>query len=287
MANPIGSITRRVFRGERKRILYVPNGLPYEACLKDTGHEFIRTPHQGEESPIESFDFDLVMGQSRQEQSQSLSEISKRLHLPFLEIETAIIDRNIQIQIPRFNSDYTIYNSNLVAQSWGVGSAKTRILHNATALIEFRPVSFEFMKIGYIKGDPPHPEIQQLMGDWHNKGLLVDCAETFENCGVLFNYQIRPSDISPLIESFAAGVPVISVDSPFVREYIVSGYNGFLGQNCSSLQEWLNKLMTDETFYNELRTKTLKIFNMKYNKDRFNTIFNEIVEEITSKPFLG
>lgn len=126
-------------------------------------------------------------------------------------------------------------------------------------------------------------------GEWAPLGHVDDMAGLLDEIDVMVLPSFYREGVPrSLIEAAAAGLPIITTDTPGCRDVVDEGVNGYLVpvRDSNALAEAIRKVLDDQDLANRMgaagRKKALAEFDERLVFDRTMDVYRELVPELRS-----
>lgn len=287
MAGPVGAITAKCFSGFK--ILYQPTGEYYESLIKSCGYELYQIPSQYK-MPIDGMDFNLIISQSRIHQLPNLVELGRKLHLPILSIEHDIINQQEHIDKVQLPTTFNVFSSNASLQSWGLNFSQCKTIYESIDVDTAIPKLDKTIQILFKNHENVSPLGAEIAEYVNSKKLLTPLGDDenmqFAQAKIYLNLNPRGS-LEKVLKAMLNGCVVISVDSPLVKETIISGYSGYVCQSRDEFISNIELILNNEDMRNKVVSKANKSVITKNSLSKFKSDFFQVVDKIYKQVYMG
>lgn len=231
------------------------------------------------------FDLTLCTSQAAQASCQEMG-ISNAQVLPFLGIDVSGFDPNLrnraslQPWLQPHEQDYTVL---LFLGRLGY-EKRVDLLIETFAKIKQQHEQFSLL----IVGDGPAEVVQKLqaqaarIGDIHFTGYLLgeQKAKVMAACDIFCSPSPYETFGRTIIEAMASGLPVVTVASGAVTEYIQSGVNGYLvlPNDADSFAQMIEQIVTTEK--KDLiaqASKDARQFSLKHSCQKLSNFYHNLL----------
>lgn len=246
--------------------------------------------------------YDFILVQSKYWQYQVAQQINQQLNIPIICLEhtlptpQTLSKENIEA-MSNMVGHINVFISKFSMEAWKIKYNAT-VVHHGIDSETFKPtddpkqdyvltVTNDFVNRDYCLNYYGWQRVTnklktKLVGD--TKGLSTSASSTeelvkeYNQCGVYFNSSILSPIPTSLLEAMSCGCAVVSTATCMIPEIIQNGVNGFISNDETELEMYLQKILTDPELRKTLGENARKTILERFSETNFIKKWNEIFD---------
>lgn len=278
-----------------------PNCKEWDESYGKMPNNYYVLPNQ---SIISGLNIDFILSQSKFGQFQAVQNINRSFNLPVISLEhTLPISNWPGDQLQAFKSmvgDINVFISEYSVKEWGMNAPNTKVVHHSVDTEMFNPtqrakperentvltVVNDFINRDYCCNYSGFKRITNGLDNIRivgkTEGLsepapsIKALASEYATCGVYLNTSTVSPIPTSLLEAMACGCAVVTTATCMIPEIIKHGVNGMISNNEEDLRGYIDMLMEDKEYSNELGKSARQTILSDFSESQFVNNWNEI-----------
>lgn len=255
---------------------------------------------------VNYIDFDMILVQSKFWQYQIAMKILQNIPIPLIVLEHTLPTPQTmsieQIEVMRnMVGNMNIFISNFSKNAWSI-NYNNKIIHHGIDTETFKPienikkenyvltVANDFKNRDYCLNYSGWQRITnnyttKLIGENNGENAL-ECqdvnqlANEYNKCAVYLNTTTFSPIPMSLLEAMSCGCAVVSTATCMIPDIIENGVNGFISNNESELQKYINELLNNAELRTEIGKKARQTIEKLFSENSFINNWNETFDQI-------